>query len=305
MRPLADLDGQFLKETDRTRKQLSGSKKNLAFRILIYILLLLATRNLVAQQADSVKAPVFQTLTTVYLTNGSKLLGYIERYTIGDTLVLVSMNYNTRIAIPESRIQKVEQKVLDLKTRSLRAPIHREQQLVYRVGLHVLAGRDRFNEPHMGKGISLQSQYRWSRWLTLGLETGVDHYGAVQDVYANPLPSIYVIPFGLLYEAKLAGKRNELLFRAASGYSLVQSNGTNQYWGWSVPASFKTSGGFYGRPEMALRIHMGPAADLRLGAGLQFQSYRETQIYADDSNARVERQWWLRRWRLHLAFEFR
>lgn len=305
MKPLADVDGQFQQETDRTRKQLPSTKLKMAFRILIYILLLLATRNLVAQQADSIRSNEWRTLTTVYLTNGSKLMGYLESYHIGDSLVLINLNYNARIVIPESRIAKVEQKVLDLKTRTIRAEINREKQLIYQIGLHALAGKDRFNEPHMGKGISLQAQYRFHRWLTLGMETGVDHYGVSETNYSSQLPTLYVFPVGLLYEARLAGRRNELLFRAASGYSLVQSNVSYQNWGWVPPATTKTSGGFYGRPELALRIRAGAATDIRVGAGLQFQSYKEFQEYSSDSYGTVERQWWLRRWRIHLAFEFR
>jgi len=186
--------------------------------------------------------------TTVVLKSGTKLVGDLISYD-PNTEVVISIIGN-EIAIPSSRVKKI---VMPASSKQVNINRIKTKKIYHRTNVGILSNAN-------GNGISLNysALYQHSRWIGIGLGTGIDNY------YFQPGRNVY--PIFTEIKSFLVDGNSSPYVSLKSGYGFINTN--------SDENQINTKGGMFINPNFGYRIgSSGVFMDIYIGLRFQNATY--------------------------------
>lgn len=222
--------------------------------IYLFVLLIICTINVTAQEADS-------DLMVVFLQDGSKIEGYIQKWDY-ETKLYIKNTSGSIFEFPAKSVDKVIQKSL-LNTETAPSYSFNEDGLYYAWRIQGLIGNNgqRFNDTP-GYGFSFQAGYRASRLFGLGVGVGYDKL--VDDSGEE------VIPVFAEFSGYLQPVNTSLFYSLGLGYSFARENRDE--------GILEGTGGLLIYPALGVRFGNG---NLKYTLDLGYKFQKATFTYLD------------------------
>lgn len=234
----------------------------LFFRTFLLIIFSFVSQQLVAQET-----PAFERPDVVYLKDGSIFRGKIVYYEIGKILKF-KLSPDQEVVFDANQVKKIIQESTEKKliknAQKKQAYAFKEKGLYYAARIGYIGGNNVFGNYTDGFNVHVKGGHQFSRWLGVGIGTGVDFY----NVNLGSVVPVYGEVRGYFKKANVSP-----FYTLATGVGIPIKN-EDSFFG-------ESEMGLYLAPNLGIRFGGSAESNLTISLGLQWQKVK----YIRDNNA--------------------